>query len=116
VGSFLVSGYLFWFMTPTDPNFLPWVFVAGLVATTAFGWLPLCLPELFPTEVRAAGAGVAFNFGRIVTAAGVLGTGFMMGLLHGDYALVGRVTHWIFVVGMIAILFAPDTSQRRMDD
>ncbi len=116
LGSFLVSGYLYWFSTPTDSMFLPWVFVAGLVATTAFGWLPLCLPELFPTEVRAAGSGVSFNFGRIITAIGVLSTGYMMGLAGGSYANVGRVTHWIFVVGMLTILFAPDTSQRRMDD
>lgn len=114
--SFLISGYIFWQLEPNDPSFLWWVFTIGVIATTAFGWLPLCLPELFPTEVRAAGSGVSFNFGRILTAVGVLGSGFLMGALQGDYALVGRFTHWIFAIGMIAILFAPDTSQRRMDD
>ncbi|MFN0128782.1 MAG: MFS transporter [Verrucomicrobiales bacterium] len=34
-----------------------------------FGWLPFFLPELFETKVRATGAGVSFNFGRIFTAA-----------------------------------------------
>ena len=36
------------------------------------GWLPLYLPELFPTRVRATGQGFGFNFGRILAAIGVL--------------------------------------------
>ena len=41
----------------------------GFVATVFFGWLPLYLPELFPTRVRATGTGVTFNFGRVAPAA-----------------------------------------------
>jgi len=116
LGSLLTSGYLFWFLTPNSETFLPWMFVTGFVATTAFGWLPLYLPELFPTAVRATGSGVTYNFGRILSAVGVLGTGFLLGAFDGDYAQSGRVTHWIFAIGMLAILFAPDTSQRLMTD
>jgi hypothetical protein len=36
-----------------------------------FGWLPLYLPELFPTR-RAAGSGIACNVGRFATAVGDL--------------------------------------------
>ena len=78
--------------------------------------LPLYLPELFPTEIRSTGSGVTFNFGRIVSALGVLGTGALVGYFEGDYAATGRITHWIFALGMIVILFAPDTSGKRMDD
>ncbi len=40
----------------------------------------------------------------------------MVGYFQGDYAATGRITHWIFAMGMIVILFAPDTSKKRMDD
>jgi MFS family permease len=83
--SFLISGYIFWALKPTDEMFLWWIFAIGVIATTAFGWLPLCLPNSF-RRVRAAGSGVSFNFGRILTAVGVLGSGFLMGALQGDYA------------------------------
>ncbi len=114
--SLLCSGYLFWNLTPLAPTFTIWVFVLGFFGTIYFGWLPLYLPELFPTAVRATGSGVTFNFGRIISAVGVLGTGELLRTFNGDYAQVGRFTHWIYLLGMIVILFAPDTSGKRLDD
>ncbi len=114
--SLIVSGYMFWFMTPESHFFLTWTFVLGFVATIYFGWLPLYLPELYPVSVRATGSGVTFNFGRILSAVGVLAAGTLMSVFHGSYAQTGRVTHLIFAVGMIVILFAPDTTNRRMDE
>ena len=80
------------------------------------GWLPLFLPELFRTRVRSTGSGVSFNFGRIITAFTIFAAGMMMELFAGDYARIGRVTSLIFLVGMVAIYFAPDTSRREMRD
>ena len=116
LASLLSSGYLFWFLTPEMESFTFWVFVLGFFGTIYFGWLPLYLPELFPTHVRATGSGVTFNFGRIVSAAGVLVTGNLVSAFHGDYAQVGRCTHLIYLLGMVVILFAPDTSGRRLDE
>jgi MFS family permease len=99
-------------LAPTRPLFLPAVFLLGLVGTIFFGWLPLYLPELFPTRVRATGAGITYNSGRVLSAAGVLTAGSMMEYFGGDYARVGESMAWIYLVGMVAILFAPDTSNR----
>jgi hypothetical protein len=113
LAALLLNFSLFQWFTPADSAF-PWlVFGLGLVSTTYFGWLPLCLPELFPTRVRATGAGVAYNFGRFLTAAGVLGAGELMRLFGGDYARVGAATSWIYGLGMVVILFAPDTRDMR---
>jgi MFS family permease len=98
-------------LRPGDATFLPAVFLVGLVATVFFGWLPLYLPELFPTRVRATGSGVTYNFGRFASAVGVLGAGGLMILFQGDYARVGEVTACVYGLGMVAILFAPDTSK-----
>lgn len=114
--SLLISGYIFWCLTPESPHFFKWVFVMGFSATVYFGWFPLYLPELFPTHVRSTGSGVTFNFGRIVSAGGVLVAGALVGYFGGDYAKAGRVTHLIYAVGMLVILFAPDTSGRKMED
>ncbi len=110
------SAYLFWFLTPNDPSFLQWVFVLGFFGTIYFGWLPLYLPELFPTHVRSTGSGVTFNFGRIFTAVGVLAVGEIIRQFNGDYARVGQITSLVYLAGMIFICFAPDTSQRQLDD
>ena len=96
--------------------FLYWVFAIGFFGTIYFGWLPLFLPELFPTSVRATGTGVSFNWGRILTAVGVLGTGQLMVQFQGDYAKVGQITCLVYVMGMVVIWFAPDTSKTKMDE
>lgn len=116
LASLLIAQYVFRLLVPTDPWFLTWVAVLGFVSGIYFGWLPLCLPELFPTRVRSTGAGVSFNFGRIVTAVTLFASGALMGLFEGDYARIGQVTSLFFLVGMVAILFGPDTSRKPLAD
>jgi MFS transporter, SHS family, sialic acid transporter len=116
VVSLLIAQYVFRFLVPLDRSFLVWVGVLGFVSGVYFGWLPLCLPELFPTRVRSTGAGVSFNFGRIATAVTLFASGALMHLFGGDYALIGRITSLFFVLGIVAILFAPDTSKKQITD
>jgi MFS family permease len=116
VAALLCAQYAFWFSVPTDRSFLFWVAALGFFSGIYFGWLPLCLPELFPTRVRSTGAGVSFNFGRIATAVTVFVTASLTAYFAGSYARMGRVTSLIFAVGMIAIWFAPDSSTRRAED
>ena len=99
-------------MHPGDPWFYPAAFAFGLVGVIYFGWLPLYLPELFPTHARALGAGISFNFGRILTAAGVLAAGWVTVQLGGNFGSAGSITMLIYAVGMVVILFAPDTTHR----
>jgi MFS family permease len=111
-----IAQYTFWFVVPTDASFLTWVSALGFVSGIYFGWLPLCLPELFPTRVRSTGGGVSFNFGRIVTAITIFATGALMSYFAGDYARIGRVTSLIFAFGLIVVAFVPDTSERQLVD
>jgi MFS family permease len=82
---------VFLFSAPLHPSFFPLVFCQGFVATLFFGWLPLYLPELFPTRVRATGTGIAYNVGRFVTALGVFAAGALMSLFGGSFRKVGAV-------------------------
>lgn len=116
LGSLVSTAYCFWLLTPLDPSFLTWVFILGFFGTVYFGWLPLYLPELFPTRVRASGTGVSFNFGRIFSALGVLGAGAIIHHFQGDYSKVGQVTSLVYILGMVIICFAPDTSKSKLDE
>ncbi len=108
--------YLFWLLEPSDPQFLYWTAALGLFSGFYFGWLPLCLPEMFPTRVRSTGAGVSFNFGRIITAFGVLGGAVLVNAFGGDYARIGQITSLVYIVGIVIIFFAPNMSEAKLSD
>jgi MFS family permease len=116
LGATVLTCGLFTLTKPLQPEFLPVVLAQGFVATLFFGWLPLCLPELFPTRVRAAGSGMAYNSGRFVTAVGVFFAGILFVALGGNYAKVGAITGLIYTVGLVVIWFVPDTSGKSLDD
>jgi MFS family permease len=116
LASLALAQYIFGCLKPTDGAFLFWVSVLGFVSGVYFGWLPLCLPEMFPTRVRSTGAGVGFNFGRVVTAVTIFVTGALTTFFEGDYALIGQCTSWLFVIGIVAICFARDTGAKELDD
>ena len=115
--SFLLSSYIYGFLNPLDEWWFGlFTFLLGFVGVTYFGWLPLYLPELFPTRVRSTGTGVTFNSGRILAAASVLGAGGLMHAFGGDYARVGTFTGLVYAVGMLVICFAPDTTRQPVED
>lgn len=114
--SLISSAYLFRYLTLADRQFY---LVCGLVcAVTAafYGWLPLYLPELFPTRVRATGQGLSFNFGRILAAVGSLQMGQLVQMLGGNYADAGAMITLIYVVGMVLIWFTPETKGKPLPD
>jgi MFS transporter, SHS family, sialic acid transporter len=83
--------------------------LAGACTAAFYGWLPLYLPELFPTRVRATGQGFGFNFGRILAAMGALQTSALMGVFDGSYPKACSTMSLIYVVGLGIIWLAPET-------
>jgi MFS transporter, SHS family, sialic acid transporter len=114
LGALFAAQYSFWMTRPGDSGFLVGVAFLGVFNGLFFGWLPFFLPELFPVKIRSTGAGVSFNFGRILTALTIFATGALMGFFENDYARIGRLTSLIFLAGMVVICYAPDTSKREM--
>src|SRR5262249_59926688 len=81
-----------WFFLGNDhfgTMFLVSVFFAGGLSAAFYGWLPLYLPELFRTNVRATGQGFSFNFGRVIAAVGALQTGNLMAAFQDNVSLAG---------------------------
>ena len=114
--AFATSSYIFGFLNPMHEHFGVATFVLGFVGVTYFGWLPLYLPELFPTAVRSTGTGVSFNSGRTIAAVVVLGASGLITLFHGDFARVGLWTGAVYAAGMLVILLAPSTGKKKLED
>jgi SHS family sialic acid transporter-like MFS transporter len=105
----LVTVLVFYQMNTTfDAFFMLTVFLMGAWSAAFYGWLPLYLPELFPTRVRATGQGFGFNFGRIIAAIGVLQVPVLMGR-PPNYAHACSALAFIYVLGFIVIWLTPET-------
>jgi MFS family permease len=105
LGSFIACQVLFRYFTDYTWGFLAMAFIVGGITAAFYGWMPLYLPELFPTRVRATAQGVAYNFGRIAAGIGAVtgATG------RAGYADIGIVITFIYLLGMVIIWFAPET-------
>jgi MFS family permease len=114
LGATVFTLSMFLATAPLESSFLPIVFVQGLIATLFFGWLPLYLPELFPIEVRATGAGLAMNIGRFVTAAGVLGAGWLFVFFDSSYSAIGAACALVYALGMVIVFWAPNTAGKSL--
>jgi MFS family permease len=116
LGALAVSTYLFSQLDPLHPRFQVFVFLLGFIGITYFGWLPLFLPELFPTRVRSTGTGISFNTGRVVAAVVVLSAGFLLDQFGGDYARVGLWSGMIYAAGLVVIWFVPARAAGKLED
>ena len=116
LGILAASSVIFGLLDPLHPRFQVFAFLLGFVGITYFGWLPLFLPELFPTRVRSIGTGISFNTGRVVAAAVVLSAGLLLDRFAGDYAAVGFWSGMVYAVGLIVIWFVPRRAAGRVVD
>jgi SHS family sialic acid transporter-like MFS transporter len=102
--------------TSYGTNFLVWAFLLGGVTAAFYGWLPLYLPELFRTKVRATGQGFGFNFGRIIAAVGVLQLPLVMTEMKVGYETACPVMALVYLVGVVLIWFAPETKGKPLPE
>lgn len=114
--SLVTCFYLFNYLKQYDIQFMAVVAVVGAVTAAFYGWLPLYLPELFPTRVRATGQGLSFNFGRIIAAVGNLCMGQLVGLFGGDYARAMGAITMVYALGLVLIWLAPETKGKPLPE
>ena len=113
LGSLVSCQVLFRGFDAYDTSFLAMTFLVGGVTAAFYGWLPLYLPELFPTRVRATAQGISFNFGRIFAGAGGIVLG---GSVPGGYAAMGAAVSLIYAVGLFVIWVAPETKGKPLPE
>ncbi len=88
-------------------NRLYFYFPIGLTVFGVFGSFTYYLPELFPTRLRATGAGFTYNIGRLIAALGpfLVGSIAASGANALDSAM--QVLFWVGVVPIVGILLLP---------
>ena len=82
--------------------------VLGFFTNGIFSGFPVYLPELFPTRIRATGAGFCFNAGRVLAASGPFLTGYLVVHL-GSFARAASAIALVYVLGMLILPFARET-------
>ncbi|CAN5323644.1 hypothetical protein BH11PLA2_BH11PLA2_00900 [soil metagenome] len=88
----------------------------SVMSASFYGWLPLYLPELFPTAVRATGQGFGFNFGRILAAVGNLLMPSLLAAFDNNYAHACAVVPVVYLVGLMLIGIAPETKGKPLPE
>ncbi len=97
------------FLTPrTYAHVLLLLPLMGFFNNGIFSGFPIYLPELYPTRIRATGAGFCFNVGRVLASVGPFVTGYLVTVL-GSFGLAASAVALIYLVGLLILPFAPET-------
>jgi MFS family permease len=89
--------------------------ILGFFNNGIFSGFPIYLPELYPTRLRATGAGFCFNAGRVLAAAAPFLTGWLVTML-GSFGRAASTVAMIYLLGLAVLLFAPETKGQRLPD
>lgn len=99
--------------------------IMGFCQLTLFGGYAIYFPELFPTRLRSTGTSFCYNVGRLVAAAGPSALGLLTSEVYGKYKAVdaalpfryaGVTMCLVFVIGLIALPFAPETKGKPLPE
>ena len=77
--------------------------------------MPVWLPELYPTRMRATALAFAFNAPRFIAFLGPLLAGSMV-VMFGGVGKAAMVLSSIYVVGIIAAPFLPETKGKPLPE
>ena len=87
----------------------------GFFNNGIFSGFPIYLPELYPTRIRATGAGFCFNVGRVLASTGPFLTGFLVAAL-GSFGRAASAIALIYLVGLLILPFAPETKGKPLPE
>ena len=87
----------------------------GFFNNGIFSGFPIYLPELYPTRIRATGAGFCFNVGRVLASAGPFITGALV-VAFGSFGRAASAVALIYLVGLAILPFAPETRGRPLPE
>jgi MFS family permease len=80
----------------------------GFFNNGIFSGFPIYLPELYPTRLRATGAGFCFNVGRVLASVAPFLTGFLVTVL-GGFGRAASAIALIYLLGLLILPYAPET-------
>lgn len=107
------TAFVFWNLDEFSEIF--WMIpMMGFCQLMIFGGYAIYFPELFPTRLRSTGTSFCYNVGRFVAAIGPFTFGLLtskafVGLEHEPMRYAGVTMSTVFILGLIALPFAPET-------
>jgi MFS family permease len=95
----------------------------GFFQIALFGGYAIYFPELFPTRLRSTGTSFCYNVGRFIAASGPALLGLLISpAVFGSYPeplpfrYAGAAMCSIFGIGLIALLFLPETNGKPLPE
>jgi MFS family permease len=82
--------------------------INGFFTLGQYSWLPVWLPELFPTRTRATAIAFAFNTPRFIAFLGPLFSGALITQL-GGYSTTAVAFSLIYILGFVLVPLLPET-------
>jgi Major Facilitator Superfamily len=119
IAAMFATAYTFWNLRTLSDIF--WMIpLMGFCQLALFGGYAIYLPELFPTRLRSTGTSFCYNVGRLVAAAGPLTLGLLTSRVYGGYPepmrYAGVTMCLVFLVGLAALPFAPETKGKPLPE
>ncbi len=117
------TAFTFWYLRSFSDIF--WMIpMMGFCQLTLFGGYAIYFPELFPTRLRSTGTSFCYNVGRLVAALGPFVLG-QLEVLYKDSAKIstalplryaGVTMCAVFLIGLVALPFAPETKGKPLPE
>jgi MFS family permease len=109
----------FWYIDRLSDVF--WMIpIMGFCQLSVFGGYAIYFPELFPTRLRSTGTSFCYNVGRYVAAIGPSALGLLTDYVYKGYPepmrYAGVTMCAVFVLGLVALPFAPETKGKPLPE
>jgi MFS family permease len=103
-----------WFVPQTYDQLLLILPVYGFLTLSIHAGYAVYFPELFPDHLRATGAGVCFNGGRLLAAPILWISGWLKGQL--DLPVAVTVLGGLFLLGLVFVWLLPETKGKPLPE
>ena len=119
--AFVSTLFVYWRLeTPTDAYWM--MPLMGAAQLSVFAGFSIYLPELFGARVRGTGVSFAYNLGRFAAAGGSFVSALLSTRLFAGFAAPAPLRYSamvmcvVFLLGIVASRFAPETRGRALRD
>jgi MFS family permease len=104
------------FLAVHGPATATWLqLVAGFLTGGVYSWYTVHTPELFPTSQRATAISVVFSGSRYLAMAGAVLIGSLTSAV-GGFGRAAAIFTPIYLLGMLAVRFLPETKGKPLPD